>query len=286
MSVDVRDYLERTPADGWNLPIDHWSPSSLDMLHRCPYQWQQRYIHGRKERPGESTTTGTAVHKSIESNFRQKIASKIDLPLLEVLDRYSDEIFPQTVLAEQEKNGEEVLWDTSPEAARARGRLMLGEYHHAIAPRIQPQDVELNVSVDLGLAVPVWGRADVDRDSSVIDVKTGKQTTRKPKEGWRIQAAIYGKARRKPVEFHSVSATVKTNKVTVVTPLEEEALLVNPSRFEQLEIERTIRTLSAWACFLMDTYGPDEPWPTTGRFHTWACDYCGFRAGCPAWRTA
>ena len=34
----------------------------------------------------------------------------------------------------------------------------------------------------------------------------------------------------------------------------------------------------------MEQYGPDEPWPTTGRFHTWACDYCGFRGDCPAWK--
>jgi len=286
MSLDIHELDAFTPSQDWNLPIKHWSPSSLAMLQRCPYQWQQRYLHHRKERPGEAPVTGLAVHGALETNFHQKIGSHEDLPLEGLLEQYMEEIFPRTVLAEQEKNGEEVLWDTSPDDARARGRVMLAGYQNAVAPRIQPQGVELVVKADFGLPVPIEGRVDVDREASVIDIKTGKSAQRKPKEAWRIQAAVYGKARNKPVEFHSVSATVKTNKVTVLTPLEEEGLLVSPSRFEQGELERSIRTLSAWACFLMSIYGPDEPWPTTGRFDTWACDYCGYRPGCPAWRTA
>lgn len=284
MTIDIREYLDE-PTSTWNLPIEHWSPSSLAMLQRCPYQWQQRYIHGRRERPAEAPVTGTAVHTAIETNFRQKIASQTDLPIVEILDQYAEEIFPRTVLKEQERSGEDVLWDTDPDRARARGKVMVSEYHGTVAPRIQPEDVELTLHVDFGLPVPVQGRFDVDRASSVIDIKTGKSPVHKPKEAWRIQAAVYGRARDKPVEFHSVAATVKTNKVTVVTPLESEGLLVHPTRAERAEIERSIQTLSALACFFMSIYGTDGDWPTLGRFHTWACDYCGFRSGCPAWQT-
>jgi hypothetical protein len=75
------------------LPIDHWSPSSFDMFRRCPYQWQQRYVHGRKERPAEAPLMGTAVHAGIERNFGQKIRTAVDLPLAELLDWYMDEGF-------------------------------------------------------------------------------------------------------------------------------------------------------------------------------------------------
>jgi RecB family exonuclease len=255
------------------------------MLQRCPYQWQQRYIHGRRERPAEAPVTGTAVHAAIERNFRQKIESQTDLPIVELLDFYAEDIFPRTVLTEQERSGVEVLWDTDPDKARARGKVMVSEYHGNVAPRIQPEEVELKINVDFGLAVPVEGRFDVDREVSVIDVKTGKSAVRKPKEAWRIQAAVYGRARNKPVEFHSVAASAKTHKASVITPLEEEALLVHPTRAERAEIERSIQTLSALACFYMAMYGPEEPWPTLGRFHVWACDYCGFRPTCPAWQT-
>jgi hypothetical protein len=300
MSLDISAYLgeaDAQPQAGkwtlpWNLPIEHWSASSLAMLHRCPYQWQQRYIRGIKERPGEAPVLGSAVHKAIEKNFGQKIESHEDLPIVPLLDYYAEEAFPEIVKSEQEKTGLEIVWDSDEnpdkarEKARQRGKVMLAEYHGGVAPRVQPSRVESIISVDFGVPVPVEGRFDVERPAGTIDVKTGKSKTSKPKEAWRIQAAVYGKATEKPVEFHHISATVKTGAVNVVTPLESEAMLVHPTRRERAEIERSIRILSALAVFYMQMYGPDNDWPTLGRLHTWACDYCGFRAGCPAWQEA
>ncbi len=37
--------------------------------------------------------------------------------------------------------------------------------------------------------------------------------------------------------------------------------------------------------FLYQRYGPDEPWPATGKAHTWACGYCGFKPDCWGWAT-
>jgi hypothetical protein len=266
----------------WNLPLKHWSPSSFSMLQRCPRQWQERYLHGRKERPAEAPLIGSAVHKAIEMNFGQKIDSHEDVPLPQVLDFY-DDAFPLVVAEEQEKAGEEMSWDTSQDQARARGRLMLGGYQNQVSARIQPISVESMISVDLGLPVPVEGRSDVEREESIIDVKSGKRATYKPKESWRIQAVVYGEAKRKPVEFHSISASPSTSKVSIVTPLESEHLFLRPNMFERVELLRSLKSLSDLACFYMSLYGPDEPWPTLGRFHTWACDYCGFRSDCPAW---
>jgi len=266
----------------WNLPIEHWSPSSFSMLQRCPRQWQERYIHGRKARPAEAPLVGTAVHKAVELNFGQKIDSHEDLLLPTLLDYYGD-AFPAVVELEQERAGAEVEWDTSLGKAQARGKEMLAAYQNQVAGRIQPTAVETMISVDLGLPVPVEGRFDIERIETVIDLKSGKQPTRKPKEDWRIQAAVYGSARSKPVEFHSVSASA-TGRPTVVTPLESEALLLQPDAAERKQLIETLRALSALACFYMAEYGPDETWPTLGRFHTWACDYCGFRNDCPAWR--
>jgi len=283
MAVD-RELDAREPAP-WNLPIRHWSPSSLAMFQRCPRQWQERYLHGRKERPAEAPVIGIGLHHAAEVNFKQKIDSHEDIPLATLLDYYNS-AFPVVVDQEQEKAGEEVAWDTSAEKAQKRGELMLAGYQNTVAPRIQPTDVELNISVDLGLPVPVEGRFDVERDETVIDIKSGKQAQRKPKEAWRIQAAVYGEARQRPVEFHSVSASPSRNTVTIITPLESEDMLVQPSPAQRASQSRTLRALSDYACFLMATVGPDDPWPTMGVFHSWACEYCGFRGDCPAWRQA
>jgi hypothetical protein len=286
--LDIAQYaLEEAKGSGplrWNLGayLDHMSPSSLSMLRRCPRQFQERYIFGRKERPAEAPVIGTAVHAAMEVNWQQKITSHEDMPTAALLDWYSDLGFATTVLDQQERSGHEVIWDTDPERARTRGRVMLGEYHNLVAPRIQPLSTEGEISVDLGAPVPIVGRFDVERVESVIDLKTGKRKTSKPKEAWRIQAAVYGEARNRPVEFHSLSAT-DNNAVTIVTPLEAEEMLVQPTDAERAVLRENIRTIAAEACLYMELLGPDEPWPTYGRFHDWACNYCGFRSTCPAW---
>lgn len=305
MSLDVTQYASATtreigkridmslravdaglaPPPDWNLPIQHWSPSSFSMLRRCPYQWQQRYIHGRKERPGEAPVLGTSIHAALEWNFEQKITSHVDLDLVDMDQRFAGEFFPRVCNAEQEKSGEEIKWDTGPEATLQRGRRIVTTYHENVSPRItDPLKVETSFSVDFGLAVPVYGRFDLERNESTVDFKTGKQRQSKPKEDWRIQAGIYSEATGKPVEFHSLSASPKTNAVTIVTPLESEELLVSPTDAERTEMRRAMRAISAEACMYMAIFGPDEPWPTHGTFHTWACSFCGFRSSCPAWR--
>ena len=269
----------------WNLPFVHWSPTRFAMARRCPEQLRQRYILGNKERPAESTTLGLAVHGTLERNFEQKIETHADIELKDLLEWYLDEGFARIVFEEQEKAREEVLWDTGPETTRQRGKYMIAQYHDTVAPRIQPLRTEGVFRVDFGLAVPVEGRFDLERLESTIDFKTGKQAARKPKEDWRIQAAVYTEATNKPVEFHSLTASPKSNAVTIVTPLESEAMLVAPTTTEREEMRRTLAMISNEICMYMALLGPDQTWPTHGRSHTWACDYCGYRPGCPAWRT-
>lgn len=280
----LREVLAEFNLGPW---VNHLSPSSFAMAQRCKYQWQQRYIHGRRQRPAEAPVMGTAVHAALERNFAAKIDSHEDLDRLDLLNWYMDEGFAQVVRVEQEKAGEEILWDdptVGGESARRRGRDIIDAYHSSVAPRIQPLAVETVFRTDLGLPVPVEGRFDLERAETTVDFKTGKSATRKPKEDWRIQAMVYGRATGKPVEFHSLSATAKSRSVTIVTPLESEALLVNPSEDEVEQMRRTLQLIVAELCLCMAIYGPDDAWPANGVFHQWACDYCGFRSGCPAWK--
>jgi hypothetical protein len=291
MSLDITQFRRMLPKaelvvdERWpsELP-DHLSPSQIAMFRRCPRQYQERYIHGRKERPAEAPVIGTAVHAGLERNFEQKISSHEDLPAAELLAWFADVGWETTLEVEQAKGGEEIFWDSDPEKAMRRARAMLGEYHTAVAPRIQPTGIEGMIEVDFGVQVPVIGRFDIELDSGVVDIKTGKRKQSKPKEGWRIQAAVYGEATGKPVEFHSLTATEGRREVSIVTPLESEALLVNPSPVERAVIRSNIRMVAAEIAMCMRLLGPDEPWPTYGKFHDWACDYCGFRGDCPAWR--
>lgn len=287
MSLDVSQYVIAYPQTvepiSWNprLP-DHLSPSSLTMFRRCPMQFQRRYIFGEKERPAEAPVIGSAVHAALELNFAAKIESHVDWPTHELLDWYSDVGWKNTVEREQERSGAEILWDTDPENAMRRGRIMLGAYHNKVAPRIQPTSVEGSVSVDFGAPVPVVGRFDIEREVGVIDVKTGKRAQKKPKEAWRIQAAVYGEAANKPVEFHSLTSS-DSRSVSIVTPLESEALLLRPSENERTAIRANVLAIAHNIAECYARYGPEDPWPQFGTFHDWACGYCGWRPICPAW---
>ena len=289
MTIDIAQYAraeaKHTSGITWNLGEyrSYLSPSSLTMLRRCPRQFQERYIFGRKERPAEAPLIGTAVHAALERNFEQKIASHEDLPTHELLDWYSEVGFPSAVVEGEEKAEAETFWATDPERARTRGRVMLGEYHNGVSPRIQPISVEGSFSIDMGAPVPIVGRFDIEEAMRTIDVKTGKKLRRTPKEDWKIQGAVYNVATGKGVEFHSVAASEKSNAVSIATPMESEELYVFLRPHELALIRENVRTIAAEACMYMELLGPDRPWPTYGTISEWACNYCGFRSHCPAW---
>lgn len=296
MGISIDEFLGKQAAEvvveaargneplAWNLPIEHWSASSLSLFMDCEYKWQQKYLRGISEPTGEALLIGRAVHVGLERNFGWKIDAHEDIPLHELLQWYDDYGFTTVLETEQERYGD-VVWDTDPEKAALRGRSMLAEYHKQVAPRIQPLAVEQKFETwEFGLAVPIQGYIDVEEETTVIDFKSGKRRRDKPKGSWKIQATVYGEATAgKAVEFHTITST-DAGKVSVLTPLESPALLLAPGPQERQEIGRTVRALSAYACFLMDTYGVEIDWPTTGKFHDWLCDYCGLRGGCPAWR--
>lgn len=263
---------------------DHLSPTQLAMFQRCPRQYQQRYLFGRRERPAEAPVVGSAVHRALEINYEQKIDSHADMPTASLLDWYSDVGFASVLDEQQERSGSEIIWDTDHEQARTRGRVMLGEYHNLVSPRIQPVSVEGSFSIDMGLPVPMQGRYDVLEATRCIDFKTGKRKQSKPKEEWRLQGAIYTQATGRPVEFHSISATVN-NAVSIVTPLESEEMLVHLSARELEVVRANVEFIAAKITLCMERYGHELPWPPTGRFHDWACGYCGFRNDCPAWES-
>ena len=48
----VDAYARTTKGIAWHQDLpDHLSPTSLSMFQRCPRQYQERYVFGRKERP-------------------------------------------------------------------------------------------------------------------------------------------------------------------------------------------------------------------------------------------
>lgn len=268
--------------------IEHLSPSSLGMAKRCLEQYRRRYVCLEKERPGEAAIVGSIVHAALEWNYEQKIESHQDYAIADVIQYLDDEASVRVV---EERGGvEEVEWDTPDyvsafDAAREDARRVTSAYYRAVVPRIQPIAVEQRIHVrPIQLPVNLIGYIDLETEARVIDTKTGKRANTSIKPSWRLQADVYANVVGKPVEYHTVS---RAKAPTITTPVERgDDLVVYPGDATQLYTALgQVAQLIEW-CYL--TFGPDEPWPTTGRIGDFtqnklACEFCGWRSVCVAW---
>ena len=270
-------------------PIDHLSPSSLGMARRCLEQFRRRYVLGEKERPGEAAIVGSVVHSALEWNYEQKIASHTDRPIAEVIEYLDDQAVPNVL---NERGGaEEVEWDgkdpvAALDLARDDARRVTSAYYRVVVPRIQPIAVEQKIRVrPPQLPVTLIGYIDLETELRVIDTKTGKRANTSIKPSWRLQADVYANVVGKPVEYHTIS---RAKAPTITTPVERgDDLVVYPGNVEALYT--SLGQLAQLVEFCWLTYGPDEPWPTTGRIGDFTmnklpCEFCGWRKVCVAWQ--
>lgn len=265
-------------AQPWLLPVQHFSPSALGMLLRCPEQYRQRYVLGRKERPTSNLTLGTAIHSAIiDHNLGQKIESHEDVPLKQLLEYYNDEGWPKAI--ERDGGAEEIVWRAPQDDTRLTGAQMVALYHGSVAPRVQPTEIEKEVTLEVGLPVPIHGRIDVVTAPAVIDVKSSARKVSTIKPAWRLQGGIYMLFENRHVDWHLVTST---KAPAVVTPLESEAMRQPYTREAVRSTLQMVDRLAWMANAFMGKYGHDHPWPMVG-YATDACGWCGFQKYCAAW---
>jgi len=287
--------------DQWPSRIKHLSATSIAMFRRCPEQFRHRYILGEKERPGEGLVIGSAFHEGLEFNYSQKIESHTDRPVVEVIQYLQDVAVPKVL--EEQGGAEEISWDSQDPVKgvallRTDSERILTAYHQNVVSRLQPVSLEEKLILeDPRLPVPLIGYIDVkvgievEMDSTslfvpdrVIDTKTGKQSAAKLKPSWMLQGDMYAAMSKLPVEYHSISRA-KTPKIT--TALESSDLVVWPNETRTENILGTASQIAKMISWMYGTYGPDETWPTLGRFADYSmsfspCGMCGWRKVCPA----
>lgn len=264
----------------WPEDLTHISASSLGMALRCSEQWRQRYVLGKKAPPNFAMVAGTADHKAIARNFAHKIETTQDLPQGEVVSHFM-ELLEGSVeemggIGEFDTQGKDpvAVWDET----RTLGEKAVAAYHEVACPKIQPISVEEEFSIEIpGIQVPLIGYIDLRTTTRMIDRKTARRAPRDLQPEWRFQAQVYQLRHAQPFDWH---VTVKQRFPDVILGGSHLTLDVGPP-------ERTMRMLSQLVSgigFLYQRYGPDEPWPTNGVFHSWACSYCGWRKDCVAWK--
>jgi len=154
-------------------PEKHISNSQVGSYMRCSMILYWRYEKNVKSPPSSAISFGVGIHKALETNFKQKIYSKKDLPVDMVTDIFRDtwkEAAKITVF-DPEKN-------ENPDEMLDEGTSMISKYQSEISPTIQPSVVETKFSIRLpGVSREVIGYIDlIDDKEVVIDHKTSRRT--------------------------------------------------------------------------------------------------------------
>ncbi len=192
----------------------HYSISQLLTYLKCPLHYYFRYIEGLKIPPRSAMILGTSVHAALEHNFKQKIESKKDLKVNDLLDVYStsfDLAKPET-LWEKDENPSEIK-DSGIDLVRAyhTGKDKKGEpmifrefnpstrkYEKRIikplSPTIQPIMVEepFEVKFENDVDYIFVGRMDlVDDKYRIRDTKTSAKSPTQDQVDTDLQMTAY-----------------------------------------------------------------------------------------------
>lgn len=192
--------------------LDHVSHSQISMWHRCPRQWEFRYVKGLKIPPSGALVEGGCYHKALEENFRQKIVTMEDLPLDDCLDIFSDE-WEDRLLQE-----EIIDWgNRTPGFHKDEGISLVTEYIATTSFMVQPVKVEeISVSEVAGVKfVCVPDMEDVRR--IIIDHKTSARAYSQDDVDKDLQASAEAFALGRPIVFHNhVAVKTKIPKIQIV----------------------------------------------------------------------
>lgn len=252
---------------GWKLPLERLSATSLSTAIQCPEQFRQKYLLKKPEKLFGERFVGIVNHKTHELGFEYKMRTGTDFTLAQMKERYM-----QTWKDVLDDQGEPDWKDTDTVKAFQSGMDMVELYHEKVGVHVHPIAVEQRFEFDIpGIPSKIVGYLDVVETGKVRERKTSAQRVKKPKARWRFQGKLYQIAAGLPVQWDVV-----TRQVTPQLCLAEEfpdlyMPYTNP--------DPTIRIIRDTALRINDLYarhGADQPWPTTGIFGDWLCDYCTF----------
>jgi len=258
----------------WPLPRDTLSPSSIGVFIKCAEQYRRKYVLGQQDPFGVSALIGNAVHAAQELNYRVKAVNQRGVNLLEAEDKYL-EAFESEV--DRAGGYSEIDWrmkdhKVRPGRAKDIGRPVNRLYHDTVAPKIQPIAVEQWIRIKIPGVYPVLvGKLDLITQSAMLDYKFSGSTLAKPRPDWLLAAGIYQLSNPDlPFGWH----TGRWGGSEILIPETTPTLWHQPQPGEV--VEALVRSYANAIIAYYTKFGPDEPWPGTGKSHTFACDYCPF----------
>lgn len=149
------------------IPDIHLSPSQINMFDRCTQQFYYRYIDPKISiPPTKHLTAGTVFDDTLTNNYNQKIKSKVDLPVSDLLD-IADTSFS---IREDET---EWFGESPIETKDTIMGLVKAYSESGISEAIQPVAVQKLYEVKFeGLDWILKGYSDLETEDTIIDNKT------------------------------------------------------------------------------------------------------------------
>lgn len=161
-------------------------PSQLNSYLQCSAKYRFQYIDKVQTPKALALAFGSAVHKAFETNFKQKVDSRSDLPTEEVVQAFSDS-FDQE---KEEVEKRELLEDPS---AKDVGVGLVKKYHEEFAPSLQPKAVEVKVEASFkNYDYGVTGTIDnLTEDKKLVDYKSARRNESTVPMSHQRQGSLY-----------------------------------------------------------------------------------------------
>lgn len=275
--------LAEADVAGWPLRKGRLSASAIAKFLQCPEAFRRSYVLGDPTVSQGKMVAGTAAHATIEAAIAHAIR-KAERATPEQLAVTYDASFDAAVANARDRGGLE--WgraekrDLDSDSARAIGANAVAAYAREALPMVLAsgvEDVEYVFVVSVpGCPVPVCGLIDVAGARSSTDMKFGEKSASAVQSYWRVQAQMYGLARRLPVDFHTATWAGK-----VQTQTTHPGLRYPWSASDVLLASQAIATVSDAILMFAEGFGLDRPWP--GAVTHPFCTSCDYQRDCAWW---
>lgn len=244
--------------------IKELSPSKIGMFRRCPFQYQLRYCENLKIPPASALAWGSSSHTALEHNYREKVKSKMDVPVGTLTDVFVESwrTYKAEVALEEGENFDKL---------ENEGIDMMKAYHSEVAPSVMPRLVEIASYVPLTPQINLSVKIDmVTMDEVIKDHKTSKKSPAKNALEKDMQVSSYWFTYQQQegkdpagAEWDWLVRTKKPKFVSLQATRTPRAI----ERFKNI-CEVTARQITA--CYKAGAFPPNED--------SWVCsyNYCGY----------
>jgi hypothetical protein len=233
----------------------HISVSQIGQVKRCPRQWVYRYIEGKKVAPGIALITGSSFDEAMNMNYGQKIETKTDLPVEQMVDKFSDELDRR---AEELENPEDKKEKDGIKDVFTAG---IPLFCNQIVSKVQPVAIQTKVLIPLDDQFDFLGFLDLETETKIIDNKTASRYTDDFVKKYMTQLKAYVWAiyettgQVKATELNTLVKTKKPScKVDIVDNikptdfLQEETRTINFIKKLHADPDMAFKNTDGWHC--------------------------------------